>query len=82
MIFYYFRRPNFFVNYFLGLFHGFIGQNSQRVTANRMKQRERGRHAAAGRSQTFGCCSEDTASVHGAHALPNELQGAPCSPTF
>lgn len=29
---------------------------------------------AAGGTRTLSCCSEDTVSVHGSHAPPNELQ--------
>lgn len=30
-----------------------------------------------GMREKVGCCSEDTASVHGSHALPTELLGRP-----
>ncbi len=37
---------------------------------------------ATGWNRTSGCCSEDTASVHGAPALPTELLGRPSLKTF
>lgn len=45
-------------------------------------EREGGRHAEMGHrsdSTTLGNCSEDIASVHGAHILPTELLWGPIS---
>ena len=48
------------------------------MEGNGMREKVDGmQQGAAGQTWTLGHCSEDTASVHGSHALPTELLGCP-----
>ena len=57
--------------------HGVIDRTASEMTRNNDEVGTTRSKGPQARTPTWGCCSEDKASVHGTPALPSELMGAP-----